>query len=50
MRVSIFTAVIVLIVGLYDIAYAYNRRYRNHNHGATPFMVLGIILQLADWS
>lgn len=46
-KVSLFTAIIVLIVGLYDMAYAYNRRYRNHNHGVTPFMILGVIFTIS---
>ncbi|MDF7682022.1 hypothetical protein PT287_00605 [Lactobacillus sp. ESL0679] len=44
MKVSLFTAIIVLIVGLYDMAYSYNRRRHNQRGGGTTaFMILGII-------
>lgn len=45
-KVNLFTAIIVLIVGLYDMAYAYNRRYKNKGRGFGPFMVLGIIFTI----
>lgn len=41
---NIFTAIIVIIVGLYDLAYAYNRRNQPNNRlGIKAFMILGII-------
>ncbi|WEV36595.1 DUF308 domain-containing protein [Lactobacillus sp. ESL0677] len=43
MKVSLFTAIIVLIVGLYDMAFSYNRRRHNQQGGTTVFMILGII-------
>ncbi|MDF7668982.1 hypothetical protein [Lactobacillus sp. ESL0703] len=46
MKVSLFTAIIVLIVGLYDMAYAYNRRQQNHQRGTIGFMILGIIFTI----
>lgn len=45
-EVNIFTAIIVLIVGLYDMAYAFNRRHKNQGHGYGPFLVLGIIFTI----
>ncbi|WEV70542.1 hypothetical protein OZY43_06260 [Lactobacillus sp. ESL0785] len=46
MRVSIFTAIIVLIVGLYDLAYAFNRRQQAHHGGIKAFMILGVIFTI----
>ncbi|WEV38324.1 DUF308 domain-containing protein [Lactobacillus sp. ESL0680] len=46
MKVSLFTAIIVLIVGLYDMAYAYNRRQQNRRRGTIGFMILGIIFTI----
>ena len=44
MSVNIFTAIIVLIVGIYDMAYAFNRRRQPNNKGGIKaFMILGII-------
>ncbi|MBN7275796.1 hypothetical protein [Lactobacillus acetotolerans] len=46
-KVNIFTAIIVLIVGLYDMAYAFNhRRQPNNKHGITAFMILGIVFTI----
>lgn len=45
-EVSLFTAIIVLIVGLYDMAYAFNRRYKNNGRSFGPFMILGIIFTI----
>lgn len=45
-KVNLFTAIIVLIVGLYDMAYAFNRRYKNQGHGFGPFMILGIVFTI----
>jgi len=36
LEVNLFTAVIVLIVGLYDMAYAFNRRYKSKKGGFGP--------------
>lgn len=44
--VSLFTIIIVIIVGLYDMAYAFNRRYKNHGQSFWPFMILGIIFTI----
>ncbi|WEV41073.1 hypothetical protein OZX56_02415 [Lactobacillus sp. ESL0684] len=46
MKVNIFTAIIVLIVGLYDLSYAYNRRQQKRNGAAKAFMWLGIIFTI----
>lgn len=46
LEVNLFTAIIVLIVGLYDMAYAFNRRYKSKKGGFGPFMVLGIIFTI----
>lgn len=45
-EVSLFTTIIVIIVGLYDMAYAFNRRYKNHGKSFWPFMILGVIFTL----
>lgn len=47
MKVSIWTAVIVIIVGLYDLAFAFNRRQRPRGQGTVRlFYVLGGIFVL----
>lgn len=47
-EVNIFTAIIVIIVGLYDLAYAYNRRNQPTNRrGIKAFSILGIIFTVA---
>ncbi|MBA1394692.1 hypothetical protein EQ500_12595 [Lactobacillus sp. XV13L] len=46
LEVNIYTAIIVLIVGLYDMAYAYNRRRQNGGRGAKAFMILGVIFTI----
>lgn len=53
MKINIWTAVIVIIVGLYDLAYVYNRRQdlkksqsktlKRRRNGLLAFLVLGII-------
>ena len=52
MKVSIWTAIIVIIVGLYDLAYAFNRRqdlqdksscFKKRRMGIIGFIILGII-------
>ncbi|BDR60851.1 DUF308 domain-containing protein [Lactobacillus xylocopicola] len=45
LKINLVTAIIVLIVGLYDLAYGYNRR--NHNRGSKPFMLLGTLFTIA---
>ena len=46
--VNIFTAIIVLIMGIYDISYAFNRRKQPNNKGGIKaFMILGIIFTIA---
>ncbi|WP_283605443.1 DUF308 domain-containing protein [Lactobacillus gallinarum] len=46
--VNIFTAIIVLIMGIYDMAYAFNRRKQPNNKGGIKaFMILGIIFTIA---
>ncbi|RMC23979.1 MULTISPECIES: DUF308 domain-containing protein [unclassified Lactobacillus] len=45
-KVNVYTAIIVLIVGLYDLAYAFNRR-QNHSRGNKAFMILGLIFTVA---
>ena len=43
-NVNIFTAIIVLIMGIYDMSYAFNRRKQPTNKGGIrAFMALGII-------
>lgn len=47
-NVNIFTAIIVLIMGIYDMSYAFNRRKQPTNKGGIrAFMVLGIIFTIA---
>ena len=47
-NVNIFTAIIVLIMGIYDLAYAFNRRKQPTNKGGIgAFMILGIIFTIA---
>ncbi|MDK7883115.1 hypothetical protein G6Z84_06145 [Lactobacillus iners] len=55
MKVSIWTAIIVIIVGLYDLAYAFNRRqylqdksscFKKRRMGIIGFIILGIIFVL----
>ena len=47
-NVNIFTAIIVLIMGIYDLAYAFNRRKQPTNKGGIKaFMILGIIFTIA---
>lgn len=49
-KVTIFTAIIVIIVGLYDLSYAYNRRRQMSNRlGNKAFMILGIIFTVAGF-
>ncbi|MDH5100358.1 DUF308 domain-containing protein [Lactobacillus kefiranofaciens] len=46
-NVNIFTAVIVLIMGIYDMSYAFNRRHQpNNKFGIAVFMILGIIFTI----
>lgn len=46
--VNIFTAIIVLIMGLYDMSYAFNRRKQPSNKGGIrAFMILGVIFTIA---
>lgn len=46
-NVNIFTAVIVLIMGIYDMSYAFNRRHQpNNKFGISAFMILGIIFTI----
>ena len=46
--VNIFTAIIVLIMGIYDMSYAFNRRKQSNNKGGIKaFMILGIIFTIA---
>ena len=45
--VNIFTAIIVLIMGIYDMSYAFNRRKQPNNKGGIKaFMILGIIFTI----
>lgn len=47
-NVNIFTAIIVLIMGIYDVSYAFNRRKQPTNKGGIrAFMALGIIFTIA---
>lgn len=47
-NVNIFTSIIVLIMGIYDMAYAFNRRKQPTNKGGIrAFMILGIIFTIA---
>lgn len=46
-QTNIFTAIIVIIVGLYDLGYAFNRRKKQNNGGGTKaFMILGVIFTI----
>lgn len=46
-QTNIFTAIIVIIVGLYDLGYAFNRRKKQNNSGGTKaFMILGVIFTI----
>lgn len=46
-EVNIFTAIIVIIVGLYDLAYAFNRRHQPTNKaGLKAFTILGVIFTI----
>ena len=46
--VNISTAIIVLIMGIYDMSYAFNRRKQPNNKGGIKaFMILGIIFTIA---
>lgn len=46
-QVNIFTAIIVIIVGLYDLAYSFNRRHQpNNKAGIKAFAILGIIFTI----
>ena len=46
--VNIFTAIIVLSMGIYDMSYAFNRRKQPNNKGGIKvFMILGIIFTIA---
>lgn len=41
-KVNIFTAIIVIIVGLYDISIAINRRHQpNNRNGIKAYAILG---------
>ncbi|GFZ27588.1 hypothetical protein [Lactobacillus corticis] len=44
MKYNLFTAIIVLIVGLYDLAYAFNRRSQpGKKTGVIGFAILGVL-------
>lgn len=45
-QVNLFTAIIVLIVGLYDIAYAINRRKQPNKRSVYAYTILGIIFTI----
>lgn len=46
--VNIYTAIIVLIMGIYDMSYAFNRRKQPNNKGGIrAFMTLGVIFTIA---
>lgn len=45
-EVNIFTAIIVLIVGLYDLAVAINRRHQPQKLAMRAYTILGIIFTL----
>lgn len=45
-QINIFTAVIVLIVGLYDIAVAINRRHQPQKTAVKAYSILGIIFTI----
>lgn len=45
--VNIFTAIIVLVMGIYDMSYAFNRRKQPNNKGVIrAFMILGVIFTI----
>ena len=45
--VNIFTAIIVLVMGIYDMSYAFNRRKQPNNKGGIrAFMILGVIFTI----
>ncbi len=45
--VNIFTAIIVLVMGIYDMSYAFNRRKQPNNKGSIrAFMILGVIFTI----
>ena len=45
--VNIFTAIIVLVMGIYDMSYAFNRRKQPNNKGdIRAFMILGVIFTI----
>ena len=47
LQANLFTAIIVLIMGLYDMAYAFNRRKQPNNKGGIiAFMILGVIFTI----
>lgn len=45
-QANLFTAIIVLIVGLYDLGYAWNRRKQKNKRGVTAFAILGVIFTI----
>lgn len=46
-QANIFTAIIVIIVGLYDLGYAWNRRKQaDKRGGTTAFAILGVIFTI----
>lgn len=45
-EVNLFTAVIVFIVGLYDLAVAINRRHQSQKMAVHAYAVLGIIFTI----
>lgn len=47
-KVTIFSAIVMIIVGIYDMSYAYNRRNQPTNKGGIKaFSILGIIFTVA---
>ena len=46
--VNIFTAIIVLVMGIYDMSYAFNRRKQpNNNGGLRALMIVGVIFTIS---
>lgn len=46
-QVNVITAIIVIIVGIYDLSYAYNRRNQpNNKAGIKAFAILGFIFTI----
>lgn len=45
-QINIFTAIIVLIVGLYDIAVAINRRHQPQKGAVKAYAILGTIFTI----